>query len=579
MNNLLLFRVLWKLIHPKRWIFLLMFLVVAILGATSSIDSYLIKNLLDLLDTIDPENNGTNMKQILVWAIIYGLWWEICNFLSIFNDFLNRTSMPINKGEVMDFYFSHLQKHSYSFFKKNLSGSLTNKILDASRACELILSSLNEKILRKIFSMIIAIYALMAVNTVFASIFVIWLAIFFGLSAFFMDDIQRLSSIWANSRSVIAGKIIDSINNMFSIRMHNLYKSERMYLGKYLDRMVNAEVSLNWFMLRIRYFQGLTCSIMIFCMIYALGMYKARGQISIGDVALVITLATAILDDIWDFIQDVGDLFEDIGSFIQTLDLLEDHEIQNEEDSKPFDVVEGSIEFKEVSFGYKSSAGLFDKISINIPAKQKVGIVGYSGSGKTTFINLITRMYDTNQGSILVDGQDIKEISQDQLRKNISIIPQDVSLFNRTIIENIRYGKKDATDEEIYLAAKKAKIHDDILKFPQGYDTIAGEKGNNLSGGQRQRIIIARAILKNAPILILDEATSAQDSITEEYIKESIALLMQNTTSITISHKISTLKNMDRIILFDSGKIVADGNHQTLYQNSELYKKLWDAQF
>ena len=221
---------------------------------------------------------------------------------------------------------------------------------------------------------------------------------------------------------------------------------------------------------------------------------------------------------------------------------------------------------------------LFEKESVSIEAGQKVGLVGYSGSGKSTFVNLILRLYDVKNGSILIDDQDIKNVTQSSLRNSIAMIPQDPSLFHRSLMENIRYGSMSATDEDVVLAAKKAHAHEFISALPQKYDSLVGDKGVKLSGGQRQRIAIARATLKNAPILILDEATSQLDSVTENLIQESLLELMKNKTTIVIAHRLSTLLHMDRILVFDKGKIVEDGTHSELFAKSGLYKHLWDAQ-
>ena len=204
--------------------------------------------------------------------------------------------------------------------------------------------------------------------------------------------------------------------------------------------------------------------------------------------------------------------------------------------------------------------------------------MGYSGGGKSTFVNLILRLYDVMKGSILIDGQDIRAVTQDSLRKHIAMIPQDPSLFHRSLMENIRYGRLDASDEDVIEAAKKAYAHEFISTLPQGYHSLVGERGVKLSGGQRQRIAIARAILKNAPIFILDEATSQLDSVTENLIQESLWELIQNKTTIVIAHRLSTLLHMDRILVFDKGMIIQDGTHHELLSKSGLYKQLWDAQ-
>jgi len=253
-------------------------------------------------------------------------------------------------------------------------------------------------------------------------------------------------------------------------------------------------------------------------------------------------------------------------------------EIQDKPNAITLNCTQGQITFNQVKFHYKSTEPLFQNKSIEIQAGQKVGLVGYSGSGKSTFVNLILRLYDVTDGAILIDGQDIRDVTQDSLRENIAMIPQDPSLFHRSLMENIRYGRIDTTDEEVIEAAKKAHAHGFIEKLQQGYGSLVGERGVKLSGGQRQRIAIARAILKNAPILILDEATSQLDSVTENLIQESLWKLMQNKTTIVIAHRLSTLLHMDRILVFDKGKIVEDGTHSDLLARGGVYKNLWDAQ-
>ncbi len=247
-------------------------------------------------------------------------------------------------------------------------------------------------------------------------------------------------------------------------------------------------------------------------------------------------------------------------------------------DAKPLVVTKGHIKFEQVTFYYKEDNSLFEQLDVEIQAGTKVGLVGASGSGKTTFVNLILRFFDVESGRILIDGQDIAQVTQDSLHEQIAMIPQDTSLFHRSLMENIRYGRLEATDQEVIEAAKRAHCHEFISSLPEGYHTLVGERGIKLSGGQRQRIAIARAMLKNAPILVLDEATSALDSVTEKYIQVALSSLMQGRTVIVIAHRLSTLAEMDRILVFDQGHIIEDGNHPTLLAKQGHYAKLWHMQ-
>jgi ATP-binding cassette subfamily B protein len=281
----------------------------------------------------------------------------------------------------------------------------------------------------------------------------------------------------------------------------------------------------------------------------------------------------------WFTMSQVDEFHQAVGKCKQSLSyLIIPHEIKDKEDAQNLLMTKGQIHFSNVKFHYKGTEPLFQKKSVSIDGGQKVGLVGYSGSGKSTFVNLILRLYDVTEGHIFIDSQDIRDVTQESLHKQIAMIPQDPTLFHRSVMENIRYGRIEATDEDVIEAAKKACAHEFIKKLPQEYESLVGERGVKLSGGQRQRIAIARAILKNAPILILDEATSQLDSVTEEGIQESLWKLMHNKTTIVIAHRLSTLLQMDRIIVFDQGKIVEDGSHTNLLARDGLYKTLWEAQ-
>jgi ATP-binding cassette subfamily B protein len=254
------------------------------------------------------------------------------------------------------------------------------------------------------------------------------------------------------------------------------------------------------------------------------------------------------------------------------------HELVDNPDAKQQTFNNGSIEYRNVNFTYPEGKVVFENLSVKIPSGQRVGLVGYSGSGKSTFVNLILRTYDPQNGEIFISGYDVSKVTQESLHAQISLIPQDPTLFHRTLLENIRYGHLDANDDEVIEAARKAYAHDFIVDQKEGYQSMVGERGVKLSGGQRQRIAIARVILKNAPILILDEATSSLDSITEESIQTSLEAAMHNKTVIVIAHRLSTIAHLDRILVFDAGRIVEDGKHEALLKLRGSYYQLWSKQ-
>jgi len=455
-----------------------------------------------------------------------------------------------------------------------MAGDIANRITEASRSLEMIFAYAAEKILRKLAILIFALLTLYTVHTVIAVIFCIWFISFICVSLYFSRHVNNYSTIYGRDKALVSGKIVDAISNISAIRIFNSHEYERRHLGIYLDRSVKSDQDMQWFMFKLRYVLGISCTLMISTMMYYVIDLRSVLEISIGQCILIITLCISVIDDIWDLTQSFGDLFEQIGSFNQSMSLLTKYKITDKADADELIVKTPLIEFKNVTFHYQHNENKFDDQSVVINPFEKVGLVGFSGSGKTTFANLISRLYDIDKGQILIDGKDISRVSIESLHKSISVIPQEPILFHRSIKENIKYGNLDATDGEIYEAAKSSHIHEFILSLKDGYETICGERGNNFSGGQRQRIIIARAFLKKSQILILDEATSSLDMHTEQLVQESLQNLMKNKTVLVIAHRFSTLLNMDRILVFNKGHIVEDGSHDELNQNGEIYKIL-----
>jgi ABC-type multidrug transport system fused ATPase/permease subunit len=500
------------------------------------------------------------------------------NILYRIYDYLYLQTIPAVKGKILDELYNYTQYHNHKFFQDNLAGHITNRITEGARSFEMVLSILFESIVRRLAVIIFTFVTIWYVDLYLAIIFLIWLCCFIIISYFCASKINQYSTLYASNKALVAGKIVDSIANTAFVRIFTSHKFERRYLNNYIERMVASDRIMQLFMLKLRFVMGSLCAIMSFAMIYYLAILRGSLLISVGDCVLILTLCATVMDDVWELTQEIGDLFEEIGAFTQSASLIRPHSIVDVEGAKELIVTDGNIEFRNVTFHHSDDHNLFQNKSIIIHGRQKIGVVGFSGSGKSTFVSLINRSHDIDSGSILIDDQNIHNVSQDSLRRSMSIIPQEPVLFHRTIMENIRYGKKDASDEQVITSAKMAHIHEFIEQLPDGYNSLCGERGNNLSGGQRQRIVIARAILKNAPILILDEATSSLDSNTESLIQESLKSLMQNKTTLVIAHRLSTLLNMDRILVFDVGAIVGDGTHEELLKKNDLYKKLWCSQ-
>ena len=376
------------------------------------------------------------------------------------------------------------------------------------------------------------------------------------------------------------GCIVDSIRNHFNVRIFNGMKNEKSFIGVAQRDEIQKSKKAFFFVEKVKLALGLWEVLCVTSILSVSVWLWTQDQVTVGDLIFIANSIFNITTYMWFAIDEITYTFSEIGIVQQALTLLndDDENSSHKRHLNDINITNGNIEFRDVTFQYKSNAKLFDSKSVHIKDREKIGLVGFSGSGKTTFVNLIMGLYELNGGEILIDGQDISKVSKASLRRNISFIQQDPILFHRSIMDNIRYGKLDASDEEVIDASIKAHAHDFIKSMPEGYNSTVGEMGTKLSGGQRQRIAIARAILRNAPILIMDEATSALDSITEKKIQESLNYLMQGKTVIVIAHRLSTVLHMDRIIVFDKGKITEEGNHEDLLKLNGYYKILWNMQ-
>jgi len=372
---------------------------------------------------------------------------------------------------------------------------------------------------------------------------------------------------------------VDSISNIVNIRLFSRHNYENKTINKTIADTVQKDRDMLTKIIQMRICWDISIVALLGINLWMLGKMYSQGLVTVGDFSFIIALSISILWNLWFIAGQFVSFSEQVGKCRQALSIINAaHDIVDIHDAKPLVVTQGEIQFKEVNFHYAEGARLFQNKNIVIHASEKVGLVGFSGSGKSTFVNLILRLFEVESGSIMIDQQNINYVTQESLRENIALIPLDISLFHRTLMDNIRYGSSNASDEAVIDAAKKAHCHEFITQLNEKYQSMVGERGIKLSGGQRQRIAIARALLKNAPILILDEATSALDSVTEKYIHDALHHLMQNKTTIVIAHRLSTLSEMDRILVFDNGKIIEDGTHEQLIRLKGHYAKMWHMQ-
>jgi ATP-binding cassette subfamily B protein len=552
--------------------------LVLIWASTVSLNPYALKLFIDGMGKIDLENG--NLMDCLGFPTFFFILLTVATSIILrLYDWTMLKAFPQIKSQITSEMFAYLEGHSYSYMHHNFLGSLANKINDIAKGAVTIVHYIIDQFCSRIFSFMVAALTMLLVHPLFSICLIIWCACIVKVSMIFSKKAQKHSSYFSHARNGVAGKIVDSISNILNVKLFAREAYENRVLSNSLEEMVSKERSLQWFLLKVKAFYGIAITILTGCMILLIIYERSLNRITIGDSALILTLTLSLIRDIFIITNQLVAFSEEIGICKQAIStILSPYELTNRPDGSILQVTDGKISFDQVHFKYKRGQDLFVNKSVTISGGSKVGLVGLSGSGKTTFVNLLLRFYDVDSGKISIDGQNIKEVTQESLRTQIAMIPQDPVLFHRSLMDNIRYGRLDATDEEVIECAKKAHCHEFIIKLKDSYNSLVGERGVKLSGGQRQCIAIARAMLKNAPILIFDEATSSLDSVTESYIQKSLPSLMKNKTTIIIAHRLSTLHYMDRILVFNEGKIVEEGTHSELINLDGHYKTLWNVQ-
>jgi ATP-binding cassette subfamily B protein len=391
---------------------------------------------------------------------------------------------------------------------------------------------------------------------------------------------RPLHHAYASAAANVDGEVIDIVSNISVVKAFGRLRSEHLRLAGVISREMRARKRSLYFLERLRIFHAVTTAVLTSGVLaWAIWLWQSN-LATAGDVILVCTLGLSILCATRDLAVALVDVVQHLARLSEALHtLLEPHGLIVCAAAKGLQPVRGSVEFRNVNFSYPDGTQVFRELNFKIEPGARVGIIGPSGAGKSTIFYLLQRFYDAQSGAILIDGAESKDVTEDALRKAIAVVPQDVSLFHRTLRENIRYGRPGASDDEVWEAAEMARCLPFIKQLPHGLDTMVGDRGATLSGGQRQRIAIARALLKDAPILLLDEATSALDSHSEELIREALTTLMHGRTVIAIAHRLSTLRSFDRIIVIQNGQIVQDGRPEALLSKAGAYKALVDLEF
>lgn len=502
----------------------------------------------------------------------------LINGLRFFREMANESWRNMIAWRVQEYALTYAAGHSAAYLKEQKSGQLAQRIFALSTSCYRQMLS---------FSRISSCFWLIVLTLFFIGRASLWFLVpimgFGLLSVLLSIKISRrtteLNKTSAEEQAKFGGEVVDALSNILLIKMFGQERQENAKLQKDMECANNAEIYAVKSQLILNGLQAGVIMMFKICGIFlALYLWK-NGVVSVADVVLVLLLLEDVLKYFERFLYDVTFLRTNLGKLDDSLKFLRvPHEIINAPNAQPLKLRKGKIEFRDVSFGYTAQKKIFNRFSLTIEPGEKIGIVGRSGSGKSTLINLLQRNYDISDGEILIDGQNISQVTLHSLRQALAVMAQDSQLFHRTIRKNIAFGSLEASERQIYAAAKKAYADGFIKETAHGYLTITGERGVKLSGGQRQRIAVARTLLKKAPILILDEATSALDNETENEVMAAISELMKNRTVIAIAHRLSTLKEMDRIIVLDKGKIVEEGTPQTLLDKQGKFAKLWRLQ-
>ena len=541
-----------------------------------------------LIDTlsIDQQISISNLKFILFFTaglfILEGLHW--------IRQLLEWHAFPYVNRSILLALYDKVQSMPYTFFQNNAVGTIISKLRCIKRNYECLFFDLLSVFALRTFTIIINIIALYTTNKYIGIGMFFWILIFIIVTYPFFKKINRNVYIENMLFHDLMGSIANKIINIGTIFSFCSFKKEKDLLQKDIEKKyIPAEMKTYRQEFNFLFYGAILYVIMMVAVIYYTAFLKINHLITIGDVILILGLTISISNAIWNIMEKTSDIVEEFGELKSAFSIFNIENFFLLEEKKNIQELvlstAPSIEFKNVSFSYDNEdedpIAVFKNFNLRIKPGEKIGILGESGVGKTSLFSLIMKYLKCNSGNILINGIDINDVTTESLRKNISIIPQDVTLFQRTILENLKYSCENIENEEVFNVCKKVKLHEAIMNMQEQYNTLVGEGIGKISGGQKQRIAIVRAFLKKSPIILLDEATSALDILTEESIHEALKELYSeiHPTVITISHRLYSVKNMDRIIILENGNITEDGTHDELLKNPESkYSQLWNIQ-
>ncbi|MFK8083193.1 MAG: ABC transporter ATP-binding protein [Granulosicoccus sp.] len=540
-------------------------------------------NLVDWLDNSDPDTLLTEESSRLIWmGLVILILLPLAGFIQSL--LLHQTVMSNYVMSIRWKAHRWMLGQSYSFYQDEFAGRVATKVMQTSLAIrDAVLKVLDVLVYVSVY-FIGAMFLVSTFSLWMMLPFVVWLICYAIMLRYFLPRLKHISRLQADARSDMTGRVVDSYTNIMTVKLFAHAGHEARY----------ARDSMRGFLKTVhpqmRLSTGLNVSLDIInaLLLFSVGaagiLLWVQGEAGVGALAVGVGLVLRLQGMAHWIMWELSALFESIGIIYDGMHMLSTRqEIVDKKEATELTVTDGRIQLHKVKFHYGKNKGAIDCLDLDIHGGEKIGLVGRSGAGKTTLTNLLLRLYDVEEGKILIDGTDISSVTQESLRRHIGVVTQDTSLLHRSVFDNIAYGCKGAGIEDVIAAATRANAHEFILELEdsegrRGYEAHVGERGVKLSGGQRQRLAIARMFLKNAPILILDEATSALDSEVEAAIQENLSALMQGKTVIAIAHRLSTIAAMDRLIVMDAGAVVEEGRHHDLAEGSGLYSQLWARQ-
>jgi ATP-binding cassette subfamily B protein len=556
--------------------------LLALVSLGSAIDAfgpYALAGMINGISAAAAGGGGTFAATVLPWMLVLGAVWLLSTIAFRAYEMLDVETCPRMRALAQKYLFSYLLGHSPRYFQENFAGKLGQKVKQAGQATVQIIYIVCFDMMRVVVLFLVGGALMFMTSVSYAILLLGWTVLYLG----FMIPLARrcvvLSKSFSEEVSTSTGRLIDAITNSDLVRAFARRAYERRFLSVFLEDEMNASRRLRTFLTLMRAVMSVTVIGFLLLLVSLTGRDALAGTISVGAFAMIFFLGMNIARSVSELSFRLLEYFEQVGTLAEALTLVsQKHEIVDVPDAAPLAVTHGAIRFEDVAFAHPDAQQVFASLNLDIKPGERVGLVGPSGAGKSTLVKLLRRQFEPQSGRILIDGQDIAHVTWDSLNEAIAEVPQVPGVFHRPVRDNIRYARPDAEQSDVERAAGDAYAHEFIRAREKGYDTIVGEQGIKLSGGERQRVAIARALVKDARILVLDEATSSLDSESEHLIQEALWTLIQGRTVIAIAHRLSTIAGMDRIVYLEAGRIVEEGPHRELLAKGGAYARLWNRQ-